>query len=146
MGLKGKLIASLEVKCGGHSIHDIIHTNTHHLPNIIPSVLNHFEIHEGETIKVGSVVSWKFNQDGKEILLKEMIESVDLERKSITWKVIGGNMLELYDSFTIITSSEHQWTTVTLMYEKKTEDTPEPLTLLGVFLIGLKDIESHLLK
>ncbi|KAL3338508.1 hypothetical protein AABB24_027571 [Solanum stoloniferum] len=146
MGLKGKLIASIEVKCGGHSIHDIIHTNTHHLLNIIPSVLNHFEIHEGETIKVGSVVSWKFNQDGKEILLKEMIESVDLEKKSITWKVIGGNMLELYDSFTITTSSEHQWTTVTIMYEKKTEDTPEPLTLLGVFLSGLKGIESHLLK
>lgn len=84
--------------------------------------------------------------DGKEIFLKEMIESVDLEKKSITWKVIGGNMLESYNSFTIITSSEYQWTTVTLMYEKKTEDTPEPLTLLNIFLTGLKDIESHLLK
>lgn len=75
-----------------------------------------------------------------------MIESVDLEKKSITWKVIGGNMLESYNSFTIITSSEYQWTTVTLVYEKKTEDTPEPLTLLNIFLTGLKDIECHLLK
>ncbi|WMV22749.1 hypothetical protein MTR67_016134 [Solanum verrucosum] len=83
---------------------------------------------------------------GNEILFKDVVESVDLEKKSITWKVIGGNMLELYNSFTIITSSEHQWTTITLLYEKKTEDTPEPLTHLGVLLNGLKDIESHLLK
>ncbi|XP_006366068.1 kirola-like [Solanum tuberosum] len=146
MGLKGKLIGSIEVKCGGHSIHDIIHINPHHLPNIAPNVLNHFEIHEGETIKVGSIVSWKFNHGGNEILSKDVVESVDLEKKSITWKVIGGNMLELYNSFTVITSSEHQWTTVTLLYEKKTEDTPEPLTHLGVLLNCLKDIESHLLK
>ncbi|KAK4737156.1 hypothetical protein R3W88_000853 [Solanum pinnatisectum] len=57
MGLKGKLIASTEVKCGGHSIHKIFHTNTHHIANISPSKINRFEIHEGETIKVGSIVS-----------------------------------------------------------------------------------------
>lgn len=57
MGVKGKLIASIEVKCRGHSIHDILHTNTHHLPNISPVVVNHFEIHEDEIMKAGSVVS-----------------------------------------------------------------------------------------
>lgn len=69
MGLKGKLIGSIEVKCGGSPIHDILHTNTHFLPNITPRVLNHFEIHEGETIKIGSVVSWKFHQGNTYFLL-----------------------------------------------------------------------------
>ncbi|MCD7448514.1 hypothetical protein HAX54_043024, partial [Datura stramonium] len=67
---------------------------------------------------------------GKEKLLKEVIEAIDHHEKSITWKVIGGDVLELYNSFTIITSSEHEWTTSTLIYEKKNEDTPEPLALL----------------
>lgn len=62
MGLKGKLIASVEVNCGGHLIHDLFHTNTHHVPNISPKIINHFEIHEGESVKVGSVVSWNYNE------------------------------------------------------------------------------------
>lgn len=61
MGVKGKLIASVEVKCGGHLVHDIFHTKTHHISNICPSKIQSFEIHEGETVKVGSVVNWKYN-------------------------------------------------------------------------------------
>ncbi|XP_049392869.1 MLP-like protein 28 isoform X2 [Solanum stenotomum] len=145
MGVKGKLIVSLEVKCGGHSVHDIFHINTHHLPNISPSRLKHFEIHEGEIGKIDSVVSWKYNEDGKEMVAKTVIEAIDPSKKSITWKVIEGHLLELYNSFTIITSCEH-WTTIALVYEKKTEDTPEPLALLDYFVGMTKDVEGHLLK
>ncbi|TMW85344.1 hypothetical protein EJD97_023297, partial [Solanum chilense] len=136
----------IEVKYRGYPIRDILHINSHLLPNISPRMLNHFEIHKCKTIKVSSVSAENFIKYGKEILFKEMIVSVDLEKKSITWKVIGVNMLELYDSFIIITSSEYHWTTVTLMYEKKIEDIIEPLTLLGIFLIGLNDLECHHLK
>ncbi|XP_060186343.1 kirola-like [Lycium barbarum] len=146
MGVKGKLIGSVEVKCGGHLVHDILHTNTHHIPNISPGKISKFEIHEGEIIKVGSVVSWKYNDDGKEKFVKEVIEAVDLQKKSITWKVIGGDLLELYNSFTIITSCEDQWTTCAFVYEKKTEDTPEPLVPFGFILNLVKDLEGHLLK
>ncbi|KAG5568884.1 hypothetical protein H5410_064102 [Solanum commersonii] len=62
MGLKAKLVASVEVKCEGHSIHDMYHTNTYHICNI-SSVANHVEIHEGEIFKVGAVVSWKYIED-----------------------------------------------------------------------------------
>lgn len=61
MGLKGKLISSVEVKCGGHSIHDIFHAKTHHISNISPSKVKNFEIHEGETIEVGAIVEWTYN-------------------------------------------------------------------------------------
>ncbi|KAG5609036.1 hypothetical protein H5410_020317 [Solanum commersonii] len=146
MGVKGKLICSVEVKCGGHLIHDLFHTNTHHIPNICRGKINHFEIHEGGSVKVGSVVSWKYNDDGKDKIAKQVIDAVDPQKKSITWKVIGGDLLELYNSFTIITSCDKQWTTWTFVYEKKTEETPEPLVLLGFALDLTKDIEGHLLK
>lgn len=74
-----------------------------------------------------------------------MIEAIDPQKKSIAWKVIEGDVLKLYNSLTVITCCEHEWTTVTLKYEKKTEDTPEPLTILGFFIQVTKDIESHLL-
>ncbi|OIT08697.1 mlp-like protein 43 [Nicotiana attenuata] len=159
MGVKSKLIASLEVKSGGHSVQDIFHVNTHHIPNIIPSKINHFEIHEGQIVKDSSIVSWKYNEeptplvffnlnviDGKKKIVKEVIEAFDPQKKSIIWKVIEGDLLELYNYFTIITSSEDQWTIWTLVYEKKTKDTPEPLTFMGAVLDLTKDIDAHLLK
>ncbi|XP_049392197.1 MLP-like protein 34 [Solanum stenotomum] len=126
MGLKGKLIASVEVKCGGHLMHDLLHTNSHHVPNIRPHV-NSFQIHEGESVKVGSVVSWSYNEAGQKKFTKHVIEAIDSYEKSIRWKVIEGDVLEMYSSFTIVTSHESQWTIWTLEYEKKTEDIPEPL-------------------
>ncbi|XP_016445742.1 kirola-like [Nicotiana tabacum] len=146
MGVKGKLIASLEVKSEGHSVRDIFHVNTHHIPGISPSKINHFEIHEGQIIKVGSIISWKYNEDEKEKIVKEVIEAFDHQKISVTVKVIGGDLLELYNYFTIITSSEAQWTTWTFVYEKKTEDTPKPLPFMGVVLDLTKDIDAHPLK
>ncbi|PHT78194.1 hypothetical protein T459_16246 [Capsicum annuum] len=141
MGVKGKLIASMEVKCGGHMFHDIFHTNTHHVPNITPSNISHFQIHEGETLKIGSVV--RKYEDGKEMFAKEVIEDFDPQKKSIIWKVIDEDLLELYNSFTVISSCEHQWATFTLAYEKKSEEKPEPLGLLAYFIEVTKDIEGH---
>ncbi|KAG5608229.1 hypothetical protein H5410_019510 [Solanum commersonii] len=89
MGLKGKLTAAMEAKCGGHSIHDMIHTNMHHVPTISP-VVNQFEIHEGETIKIA----------GQKKFLKQIIEAIDPHKKSSCWKVIEGDVLEMYSSFT----------------------------------------------
>lgn len=62
MGLKGKLIASKEVKCGENLIHDLFLTNSHHLPYISPSKISHMEIHEGEIGKVGTVMNCKHNE------------------------------------------------------------------------------------
>ncbi|WMV24070.1 hypothetical protein MTR67_017455 [Solanum verrucosum] len=129
MGLKGKLIASVEVKCGGHLIHDLLHTNSHHVANISPHV-NGFQIHEA----------------GQKKFIKHVIEAIDPYKKSFRWKAIEGDVLEMYSSFTIVTSHEPQWTIWTFEYEKKTEDIPKPLILLGIFLDITKDMEGHLLK
>lgn len=78
--------------------------------------------------------------------MKQVIEVIDPHKKIIKWKVIEGDILELYNSFTIITSCEHQWITWTFEYEKKTEDTPEPLNFVGLILDVTKNIEDHLHK
>lgn len=68
MGLRGKLIAKTEVKCGGELFHDHFSSKPHHIPNISPDKVHNFDIHEGELGTVGSVVSWKFTL-GKHLLL-----------------------------------------------------------------------------
>jgi len=83
---------------------------------------------------------------GQKKFIKQVIEAIDPYKKSICWKAIEGDVLEMYSSFTIITSHEPQWTIWTFDYEKKTEDIPEPLSFLGHILDVIKDMEGHLLK
>ncbi|WMV22886.1 hypothetical protein MTR67_016271 [Solanum verrucosum] len=82
MGLKGKLISSIEVKCGGHLVHDIFHAKTHHISNISPSKVKSFEIHEGESVDVGSMLNGHITMDGKYKTSKQVIEAVDHETKA----------------------------------------------------------------
>ncbi|KAK6790718.1 hypothetical protein RDI58_009799 [Solanum bulbocastanum] len=65
--------------------------------------------------------------DGKDKISKQVIET-----KSITWKVVGRDMLELYNFFTAIISL--------------VEEVPEPLVLLGFIIDLTRDIEGHLLN
>ncbi|MCD9638032.1 hypothetical protein HAX54_021697 [Datura stramonium] len=97
-------------------------------------------------IKTGSVVNWSYNEGGQKKFMKQLIEAFDPNKKLCRWKAIDGDVLEMYNSFTIVSSCEHPWTTWAIEYEKKTEDTPEPLTLLGLILQMTMDIEGHLLK
>ncbi|XP_015086628.1 kirola-like [Solanum pennellii] len=145
MGVKGKLIASMEVKCGGHLIHDLLHTNTHQAAIVSPTI-NRLEVHEGEMGKVGTIINMKYNEDRQEKSVMYEIEEIDRYKKSISRKVIGGDLLDFYSSFTIISSCEQQWITWTFEYEKKLEDNQEPINFLGFILNATKDIEGHFLK
>ncbi|KAL3372939.1 hypothetical protein AABB24_005127 [Solanum stoloniferum] len=146
MGVKGKLIASKEVKCGEHLIHDLFLTNSHHIPYISPSKINRIDINEGEIGKIGTIMNCRYNEDGQEKIVKYVIEAIDHHKNSISRKVIEGDLLEFYSSFTFVSYCQHQWATWTIEYEKKNEDTPEPLIFLGFILDMTKDIEAHLLK
>ncbi|KAG5611243.1 hypothetical protein H5410_022524 [Solanum commersonii] len=121
MSLNGKLVASMEVKCGGHLFHDLYQTSSHHVSNI--DKVHHFNIHEGEDLKAGSVIGWKYTHDGKVKVTKQLIEAVDDEKKSITWKVLRGRYVGI-----------------------KTEDTPKPITLLSLMIDITRDLEGHLHK
>ncbi|XP_015170412.1 MLP-like protein 28 [Solanum tuberosum] len=129
MGLKGKLIALVEVKCGGDLMHDLLHTNSHHVANISPHV-NGFQIHEGENVKVGLIVSWSYNEVGQTKFMKQVIEAIDPKKKSFRWKVIEGDVLEMYSSFTVVTSHEPWWTIWTFEYEKKLKTFQSPSVYL----------------
>uniref|UniRef100_A0A3Q7GNU9 Bet v I/Major latex protein domain-containing protein n=1 Tax=Solanum lycopersicum TaxID=4081 RepID=A0A3Q7GNU9_SOLLC len=63
-------------------------------------------------------------------------ESDRVHRSSQQINHLERDVLDLYNSFKGITSSEHEWTTLTFMYEKKNEDISEPLTVFGVWIEG----------
>lgn len=85
--------------------------------------------------------------DGKKRVAKQVVEAIDEEKKSITFKMLEGDLMELYKNFIIKihieTKGDIDLVTWTLDYEMPNEDVPHPITLLAFFIDLTKDIESH---
>ncbi|KJU81219.1 hypothetical protein N619_00260, partial [Ectopseudomonas oleovorans] len=88
--------------------------------------------------------------DGKEKIAKDIIEAIDEEKKSVTFKVVEGDLMELYKTFKAIvhvdTKGENNLVTWTFDYEKMNEDVPDPNTLMEFCLNLTKDIETYHLQ
>lgn len=85
--------------------------------------------------------------DGKDMFGKEIVEVIDEEKKSMTFKIIEGNVLEIYKSFKLTchvdTEGVEHLVTWTFEYEKMNEDVEDPHTLMDVIVAITKDVESH---
>ncbi|WMV22950.1 hypothetical protein MTR67_016335 [Solanum verrucosum] len=150
MSLKGKLVSEINIKCDGDVFHEILRHKPHHMSSICPDKIQNVNIHEGEWGTVGSVSSWNFTHDGKEKVVKEIVEEIDEEKKLIKKKIIEGDILEDYKSFYITThvetKGENNLVTWIIEYEKKNANVPDPHTYMEFALNMTKDIETHHIK
>ncbi|CAL5396714.1 unnamed protein product [Camellia sinensis] len=156
MGLTGKLVRQVEIKSDGDAFHELFRDKPHHVSTMSPGNIHGVDLHEGDWGHVGSVISWNYTHgdwghvDGKKKVIKDVIEAIDEENKSVTFKVIGGDVTELYRTFKITvhvdTKGENNLVTWTFEYEKKSEDVEDPNTLMDFAINVSKDIESHHLK
>lgn len=93
---------------------------------------------------------WCNAADGKEKTCKQRIEAIDEEKKSVTFNVVGGDLLQLYKTFVITvhvdTKGENNLVTWTIEYEKLNGDVEDPTTLMDLIITVTKDIETHHLK
>ncbi|MGD7433561.1 MLP family protein, partial [Ralstonia pseudosolanacearum] len=96
---------------------------------------------------VGSIICWNYFHDGKERVAKEVLEAIDEKKKSVTFKVIQGDLMEQFKVMKLIvhvdTNGEDNLVTWTLEYEKLNEAVPDPHTLMEFCLHVTKDIETH---
>jgi hypothetical protein len=86
--------------------------------------------------------------DGEAKVAKEKIVAIDDTKKSITFKVIEGDLLKEYKSFEIVVQAtpkgEGSLVHWTMEYEKLKDDIPEPNSLLQFAIDLSKDIDAHL--
>lgn len=75
---------------------------------------------------------------------------IDEGKKSITFKLLEGDLTELYKTFIIHvhvdTHGLSNLVTWTVEYEKLSPDVPDPDTLMEFYEKVTKDIETHHLK
>ncbi|KAL0333878.1 UNVERIFIED_CONTAM: MLP-like protein 28 [Sesamum angustifolium] len=147
MGLTGKLVAAIEFKAGGDLFHELFRHKPHHVSTTSPGKVQGCDLHEGEFGHVGSVICWKYTHDGKKKIAKQLIQTINEEKKLIEFKMLEGDLMEEYKNFLITlhieTKDDIDLVTWTLEYEMLNDDVGHPLSLLAFFIDLTKDIESH---
>ncbi|KAF3631308.1 putative MLP-like protein 34-like isoform X2 [Capsicum annuum] len=150
MGLKGKLISQTEIKGCKDLFHEMFRHKPHQLPNVVPQTIQAVDLHEGDWGTVGSVVNWNYTLEGKEKVVKVVIEDIDEEKRLVTFKAFEGNLIEEYKTFkaTVHIESEGENSLViwTVEYEKQNEDDPEPFCYLQLAVNLTKDVDAHHIK
>ncbi|KAL0296595.1 UNVERIFIED_CONTAM: Kirola [Sesamum radiatum] len=145
-----KLTAQIEIKSDGDLFHQVFRHTPHHVSGMSPDLVQGCDLHEGDWGTVGSIICWSYTDGGKQKIEKEIVEAIDEENKTITLKVIEGNLLEHYKSFVIgihvDTKGETNFVTWVLEYEKLHEDIEDPILFLAYLIKVTKDIETHHLK
>jgi len=150
MDLKAKLIQRTEIKSSGDVFHELFAKKPHHISTIASEKVQGCDLHDGEFGKKDSIISWSYYHDGKARTGKQHIEVIDEENKIIVFKMLEGDLMELYKNFVITlhveTKGGNDLVTWTFDYEKLNPNVEEPTETMD-FLVGLvKDIEAHHLK
>ncbi|KAL0446767.1 UNVERIFIED_CONTAM: Kirola [Sesamum latifolium] len=92
----------------------------------------------------------RYLKGGQKRFAKEVIEAIDEKKRSITFKVVEGGVLEMYTSFKFIFSiddesngQDNSVVTWTIDYEKKSESVPAPHALMDLGVAVTKEIARH---
>lgn len=86
--------------------------------------------------------------DGNKQFVKHNIEAVDETNKLLTWKVLEGDLIKIYKSFTVHIkvdgTGDNSTLTWTLEYEKMNENIPDPDSLVVAVQNVTKFVEARL--
>ncbi|KAI3500228.1 hypothetical protein L1887_36046 [Cichorium endivia] len=115
-----------------------------------PTTVQNCQIQEGELGTVGCVLHWNYFHDGKDCYVKSLIQEIDENKKSITFKALEGDILESCKTFVmrmhVDTYGLDNIVTWTIEYEKLNPTDPDPDSLLDLYKKITKDVEAHHLK
>ncbi|KAL7609455.1 hypothetical protein Lser_V15G11682 [Lactuca serriola] len=149
MTLSGKRVAKIKVKCDGSVFHQCLKDRPVELPSLSPTTFQNCKTQEGEAGTVGCVHSWNYFHDGKDRVAKSQIIDIDEDKKSITFNIFEGDLMELYKTIVVTVGVERDGSdnvvTWTAEYEKLSPHVPDPDTLMDFYRKATEDIAAHCL-
>ncbi|GLT78418.1 hypothetical protein SLA2020_499550 [Shorea laevis] len=148
--LHGKLQYDVEYKVPADKVYEFWSCNFSDVQKACPKIINNIELVQGCWGNEGSIHVMTYTIDGKTETCEEMVEAVDYKKKFISFKVIGGNLLDYYRCVKFILGqvspkadggSLASWT---LEYEKLDENVPDPIALRDEAVHFNKAISAYL--
>ncbi|MED6156586.1 hypothetical protein PIB30_015685 [Stylosanthes scabra] len=154
MGLSGKLESEIEIKANASDFFQVFRKQLHELPKISSDKLHRAQLDQGDWENVGSVKHWDYTIEGKKTSLKEKVEAIDDENKTITYSLFGEEISENYKTLksTVKVSDKGssgggivKWT---FEYEKHKENitAASPQSYLDFVIKVTQDVDAHLSK
>ncbi|XP_054810309.1 MLP-like protein 28 [Prosopis cineraria] len=142
------LETDLELQTSALKFLEIFSTKTYELATISPDIIQSLEIVGGVWGTAGFSFVINYTVDGIAQVAKEVVETINITDLSITFKVMEGDLLDVYNSFrfilkltpNILTGSVVHWT---LEYEKPRDETPDPTSLMEEVIQVSKDVDAY---
>ncbi|RZC73000.1 hypothetical protein C5167_048479 [Papaver somniferum] len=150
-----------ELKCSADKFYNVFRHNVMQLTTVLPQYFKSVKIVKGDGKSLGSIRQWQYvlqapEASSKVLMLKETVTSVDEENRSITFSVVGGDILTHYKSVDFImavtpkyvnsieeSGSKVQWW---VQYEKRTEDVGSPDGYVNLLALLTKEMGHYLLQ
>ncbi|XP_028798322.1 MLP-like protein 34 isoform X2 [Neltuma alba] len=146
MSVVSSLEADLELNTSAVKFLEIFSTRIYELLTISPEIIQSIEIVEGEWGTSGFVFLSHYTLLAQ--VAKLVVESINLVDLSMTFRVIEGDLLDVYNSFMVylkltpnlLSGSVLHWT---FEYEKPSSDTADPTSLMETAIQVSKDVDAY---
>ncbi|XP_058115419.1 MLP-like protein 423 [Magnolia sinica] len=147
----GKLDLEVEVKTPADKFWGAIKDSKDLFPKVFPQQYKSIEILEGDGNSVGSVRLVHF-AEGIPIITtsKEKIEAADEEKKTVSYSVIDGDLINFYKTFKatfqVTPKGDGSLAKWSIEYEKANEDVPDPNLFQEFASKTFTELDAYLLK
>ncbi|KAL7607732.1 MLP-like protein 31 [Lactuca sativa] len=150
MAITGTITREVEIKCHRHQVFELFKHRPHDTSVIDPETIEACHLISGQWGVPGAVVLWHYYHVGKKETAKEIIEEVDDELHKIVFKVIEGDILEVYNSLSFILTTKEvgdkKFVILSIEFEKANASIPDPTSYLDLVCGLVANVGAHFLK
>ncbi|CAL0314044.1 unnamed protein product [Lupinus luteus] len=149
MATRGKLEVDIDLKSNADKFWETIRESTTIFPKAFPHDYKSIEILEGDGKAAGSIRHITY-AEGSPIVKssKEKIEAADDEKKTVSYAIIDGDLLQYYKKFRGQISvtpnengSEVKWSAE---YEKAAHDVPDPTIIKDFAVKNFLEVDAYI--
>ncbi|CAA7037426.1 unnamed protein product [Microthlaspi erraticum] len=150
MATSGTYVTEVPLKGTAEKHYKRWKSENHVFPDTIGHHIQNVTVHEGEHDSHGSIRSWNYTWDGKEEVFKEKRE-VDDENMTLTLRGLEGHVMDQLKVYDVIyqfipKTDDSCVCKITIVWEKRTDDSPEPSNYMKFVKSLVTDMNHHVVK
>ncbi|MBA0846336.1 hypothetical protein Goshw_000672 [Gossypium schwendimanii] len=144
-----KMDCQIVIKTPAEKFYNTFRTKSHLIPKMSNGLMIDGKLLQGDWNTVSCVRLWSYVSEGKSEMVKEILENVDDENRTMVFKMVEGQILNYYKSwrsiFNITPMGEGSLVKWTMEFEKQNENIPDPDKYISYMMCLTKNIDAYLL-
>ncbi|CAF2115231.1 unnamed protein product, partial [Brassica oleracea] len=161
MAMSGTYVTEVPLKGSAKNHYKRWRSENHLFPDAVGHHIQGVKVHEGDWDSHGAIKSWNYTCDGKQEVFKEKREFDD-DKMAVTFRGLEGHVMEQLKVYDVIPTMAMRCIfisvqfipktkqgcicKVTMMWEKRYENSPEPINYMKFVTNMAADMDDHILK